>query len=256
MGIQIIGEKGNSLSFILTDASVSIANSLRRAAIAEVPTLAIEEVEFYDNTSSLYDEILAHRLSLIPIVTDLNILNFRDKCTCKDGCPSCQLELTLKKKGPGSVHSQDLKSSNKKLSPVPGILIAKLGKNQNIALNAKAVLGRGKENTRWQSAVVGYKYHPIIEISKECLQCGDCAEACPRNVFEFKKEKLKVVSEKDCILCRACIEACDQGTIKVTGDESRFIYEMESTGSLKPREIFTRACDVLAEKAKDLRSQL
>jgi DNA-directed RNA polymerase subunit D len=256
MSIEIIDEKGSSLSFILDPASVSLANAIRRAIVGAVPTLAIDEVEFYDNTSSLYDEVIAHRLSLIPIITDLGLLNFKDECKCENGCPSCVVELSLKKKGPGPVYSQDLKSSNKNLSPVPGILIAKLGKSQKLELKASAVLGRGKDNTKWQPAVIGYKYYPIIEISKECTLCEDCIEACPRDVFEIKRGKLNLARDRDCILCRACVEACDQGAIKITGDESRFIYEMESTGSLKPREIFTRACDILIGKANELSSKL
>ena len=53
--------------FELSNTDISMANSLRRIMIAEVPTLAIEFVEFEINTSALQDEYLAHRLGLIPI---------------------------------------------------------------------------------------------------------------------------------------------------------------------------------------------
>jgi len=256
MGIEIIGENGGSLSFVLSDASVSFANAIRRTVIGDVPTLAIEEVEFYDNTSSLYDEIIAHRLSMVPIVTDLSILNFKDECSCEDGCPSCELELSLKKKGPGMMRSDDLKSLNKNFTPVPGVLIAKLGKTQEIDLKATAVLGRGIDNTRWQPAVIGYKYYPLISISDECTSCGDCVEACPRSVLELKADKLEVARERDCILCRACAEVCEQGAIKIDGDEHKFIYELETTGSLKPREVLSKALDILKEKAEELSSKV
>ena len=48
----------------------SIANAFRRILIAEIPTVAIEKVFVYDNTSILHDEFLAHRLGLVPIKVD------------------------------------------------------------------------------------------------------------------------------------------------------------------------------------------
>jgi DNA-directed RNA polymerase subunit D len=256
MDIKIVNNVGGSLSFILKDADVSVANAFRRVMLTEVPILAIDEVEFYDNTSSLYDEVLAHRVGLVPVVTDLSVLNFRENCKCKDGCPSCQVELSLKKSGPATVYSHDIKSTSKNLTTVPGIPLVKLGKNQSIDLKAIAVLGTSHKHAKWQPAVVGYKYYPLIEISDKCNQCGACVDACPKNILVIKKDKLKVTDVKKCILCRACTEACDAGEISIKGDENRFIYEIETTGSLKPTEIFTNACDILIEKAEELASKL
>lgn len=48
----------------------SIANAFRRILLAEVPTMAIETVYIFNNTSVIQDEVLAHRLGLIPIKAD------------------------------------------------------------------------------------------------------------------------------------------------------------------------------------------
>ncbi|KAF1975136.1 DNA-directed RNA polymerases I and III subunit RPAC1 [Bimuria novae-zelandiae CBS 107.79] len=55
------------ITFSLVGVDTSFANALRRILIAEVPTLAIEDVFIYQNTSIIQDEVLAHRLGLIPL---------------------------------------------------------------------------------------------------------------------------------------------------------------------------------------------
>ena len=60
--IKISELKQDLACFELSNTDISMANSLRRIMIAEVPTLAIEFVEFEINTSALQDEYLAHRL--------------------------------------------------------------------------------------------------------------------------------------------------------------------------------------------------
>ncbi|KAH4026220.1 DNA-directed RNA polymerases I and III subunit RPAC1 [Parastagonospora nodorum] len=54
-------------SFSLTGIDTSVANAFRRILLAEIPTLAIEDVFIYQNTSIIQDEVLAHRLGLIPL---------------------------------------------------------------------------------------------------------------------------------------------------------------------------------------------
>jgi DNA-directed RNA polymerase subunit D len=48
------------------DVNVSLANAIRRS-VNEVPVLAIDEADVYKNDSALYDEIISHRLGLIPL---------------------------------------------------------------------------------------------------------------------------------------------------------------------------------------------
>lgn len=60
----------NELVFEMIGVDVSFANALRRILISEVPTVAIETVFIWDNTSIVHDEVLAHRMGLIPIDVD------------------------------------------------------------------------------------------------------------------------------------------------------------------------------------------
>ena len=60
----------NDLVFEMIGVDVSFANALRRIMIAEVPTVAIEHVYMWNNTCIVHDEVLAHRLGLVPIDVD------------------------------------------------------------------------------------------------------------------------------------------------------------------------------------------
>lgn len=253
-----VAKKGKAFMEVhLEGVNVSIANALRRVMLSEVPCLSIEDVTFLENTSSIYDETIAHRLGLVPIRTDLGLFNFREKCTCAAaGCASCTLKLTLEKEGPCMVYSHDLKSQDPKLKPREGIPILKLGNGQKISLEAEAILGAGKNNAKWQSAIVSYKYYPTVNITENCDGCGDCVGACPKGIISVKKQKASISDAKECILCNTCVETCDGGGIEVKGDPHNFLLRIESSGALEPEEIFTNACEILEAKVAEMASLL
>lgn len=66
-----------SMEFDLIGVDPSVANALRRILIAEVPTVAIEHVFVVNNTSIVQDEVLAHRLGLVPLNVDPSVLDWR-----------------------------------------------------------------------------------------------------------------------------------------------------------------------------------
>ena len=77
INIQILESAPERLRFVVENIDVTIANTLRRIMISEVPCMAIELVKIINNTSCLNDEYIAHRLGLIPLRKtpkfDLNI---------------------------------------------------------------------------------------------------------------------------------------------------------------------------------------
>ena len=142
-----------------TGINPAIINGLRRAIIAETPTMAIDEVEIIKNSSAMYDEILAHRLGLIVLRTDLDSYVEPEKCTCGGvGCAKCTVELTLKAVGPGYVYASQIQSKDPKIKPVYGDTpIVYLEEGQEIELIAYARLGRGKQHAKWSPGHVWYK---------------------------------------------------------------------------------------------------
>ena len=86
--IEHIQNKNQDLmKFILEGVTIELANAFRRIILTEVPSMAITEVLFVENDSVLFDEMIAHRLALIPLTTDLKNYNLPDKCSCGgQGC--------------------------------------------------------------------------------------------------------------------------------------------------------------------------
>jgi DNA-directed RNA polymerases I and III subunit RPAC1 len=57
----------------------AISNAFRRILLSEVATIAIEKVYIYNNTSVIQDEVLAHRLGLIPLKADPTKFNYKSE---------------------------------------------------------------------------------------------------------------------------------------------------------------------------------
>ena len=242
-------KKTGKVSFLLKDATPSFANALRRNMMEAVPTMAIEDVELRKNNSILYDEIIAHRLGLIPLKTDLKSYNLPEKCKCKgEGCARCQLKLILKAaKGSRMIYASDLKSKDPAVKPVyPKMPIVKLLKGQSLELEATAVLGKGKEHAKWSPCLAYYKHKPIIEIG-DVKNPEEIVEATHGNVFEIKNGKLEVI--KDNLFkydLAGVVEEVSKGEVKVKyGDD--IVFYMESWGQLKCKEILNLALDIFNE---------
>jgi len=235
----------------------ALAGELRRIMMSEVPTLAIEWVDFVKNDSVLWDEIIASRLGLIPLVFKSKSYKFKEDCRCHGkGCTHCQVTLSLVKKGPCTVYSGNLIPSDKKVKPVyDKIPIVELTGRQEIKFEVVAQLGLGKNHAKWQAAIVGYRAIPKITVSKR----GDreeYADRCPKKVFTFKSKKLKVAKPLECNLCMTCVEL-SKGAIKVKTDEKDFLFKLETACGLKPKEIVMKSIEILNDKlnefSKDLR---
>ena len=239
------------ISFVLKDSTPSFSNALRRLMAEEVPTMAIEDVEFRKNTSILYDEVIAHALGLVTLSTDLNSYTLPERCKCKGkGCARCQLKLTLSVKGPATVYVSSLKSKDPAVKPVyPKTPIVKLLKGQALELEATAVLGQGKVHTKWCPGLVHYQLKPSIEIDAKCDACGLCIEQCPTGTLELKDNKAEVIKDRlfDCHLCEACQDICPKGAIKVNKTND-FIFHVESWGQLPCKKIVQEAIKIFKEK--------
>lgn len=287
--IEILELKEDSMSFILSRTDLSIANALRRIMLAEVPTMAIDLVEFEQNTSVLNDEFIAHRLGLIPLrCENIKRYNFTRDCNCAEKCPQCSVEfgldVTCTDDQTRSVTSQDFDIKDPEVMPVhnkgssmmddseseprDGILIVKLRKGQRVKLRCIAKKGIGIEHSKWSPCSVACQIEPDIKLDQSLIdelnetQKKEWVASCPSKVYKFNEDTKKVEIDKltNCTYCMECKNKAkefgkpDMVTIEQKTD--RFIFTVETNGALRPEDVFFDALAILKRKLSNLQNTL
>lgn len=266
MEIEIVEMADTKCKFILRNSTPAMANALRRTMLSKIPKMAIDKVEFhlgsidvdgeeYESITPLFDEIIAHRLGMVPVPTDYESFNFKEECSCGgEGCPNCEIMYSLNKHGPCTVLSGDLEPLGGPELKVKDefIPIVELEDGQSVLIYAYAVMGTGEKHVKWQVANgVGYKYLPVIKIDKKkILSPEDTAANCPKKVFDVEKGELVAKRPLDCSLCMTCAE--DDEAITVIGDETNFVFKFETDGSLTAQQVLDKAAEILASETKEL----
>ncbi|MFA5173855.1 MAG: hypothetical protein WC438_01610 [Candidatus Pacearchaeota archaeon] len=200
------------ISFI-TDMPISLANAIRRSVL-EIPTLAIDEVEIIKNDSALFDEILAHRIGLIPIKTEKS---------------SKEQKFKLKKQGE-MVYSSDIKPSVDTPFKLPLTL---LEGEQEIELNASAKLGIGLEHIKHSPGLAFYK-HNLDEDLLDFVEIED-------DKITLNEDELKSKLSEEQI-----------SKLKKLKEINEIIFTIESWGQLDVKDIFTKAIEALDKNLTEL----
>lgn len=196
MQVQVIEKKADpdnaliqSIEFDLIHIDAPIVNAFRRILISEIPTVAIEKVHVYNNTTLFQDEFLAHRLGLIPIKVDPKLLEW-DLPDVEEFRKSLVFQLKVKC-GKGKIEDPDMTrveksvhSSQLKWVPLPGqenmfpaddlprsvhddILIAKISPGQELDLKLVCVKGIGQDHTKFSPvATASYRFLPKITLNR------------------------------------------------------------------------------------------
>ncbi|GJN02261.1 hypothetical protein PR202_ga19593 [Eleusine coracana subsp. coracana] len=206
----------DDMEFDLIGIDESMANAFQRILIAEVPTMAIEKIFMVDNTSVIADEVLSHRLGLIPLDADprlfdhisengvpneRNTIVYKLHVSCGKGSPRITEGSQLSAASPAQAGDQQktftsFSQSQKEISKKPlgvkfdNITIARLGPGQSIELEAHAVKGVGKVHAKWSPvATAWYRMLPEVVLLDE-IKGDDTVELqkkCPVNVFDIEE---------------------------------------------------------------------
>lgn len=248
MKIDVSEKTDEKMVFTLSGVTASYANTLRRLMLAEVPTMAIEEVLFTKNDSVLYDEIIAHRLGLIVLKTDID--GYKMKKTPDETGQHCEVRFSLSAEGPKVVYAKDMKSSDPNTVPVYGnTIITKLAEGQHLELEAVAQLGIGKDHTKWNPGVIWYYNTPIIKINNKNKDFEAFKDKYPPQIFNDKGQiDEKLINTPQ--LLDACI-GVNNDIVNITFDMESYVFTVESFGAIPAKEIVTRALEVFDEQIKN-----
>jgi DNA-directed RNA polymerase subunit L len=134
-------EQSKKVSFLLHNNNkikISFANAIRRILISDIYVYTISNTVFYENTSMLDNEFLAHRIKQIPINCEyLDTINQYDNITisCKK---SNDMETIISIYVSDFVcKNGDVIIENSKVFPYPDIIFGKLKMNQKISFDSK-----------------------------------------------------------------------------------------------------------------------
>jgi len=213
--IQEQDKEKQKLSFI-TDMSTSLANAIRRSAL-EIPIMAVDEVEIVKNDSALYDEIIAHRIGLIPVKTDKGLKETKFK---------------LMEKGPKTVYSTDIKPNVGTDYKIPIVI---LDNEQELEVVCEARVGKGIDHIKYSPGLIYFKHN----IDPEML---DFVYVDENGKVNYDEEEMDVKEIKD----------EHKNKIKKLKDVNELIFNIESWGQIPVKEIFLRAIEALDENLEEL----
>lgn len=287
--VKIIRNTDDEMEFDLMGLDASIANAFRRILIAEVPTMAIEHVYVTNNTSIIQDEVLAHRLGLVPIKADPGQFDYQDasgspldtdtivftlsaKCTRNPSADPAATDardkyinaevyssaLVWQPKG-----DQEERFAEDPCRPVnPNILLAKLRPGQEIEMELHAVKGIGKDHAKFSPvATASYRLMPEITIKQDIT--GDdavkFAECFPKGVVKVqgKNKKAVVVDPRKDTVSREVLrhkEFADK--VELSRIRDHFIFDVESTGIVPAFDLFRSSVSILKDKCSIVKAAM
>ena len=259
------------------DVNYSFVNSVRRSLISMVPCLAIHEVDFhmgslgsyvdesgeereYESISAMFNEIISHRIGMLPIPTDKKTIEAFGN-TIDDDDKQPDIMYSLHKQGPCTVYSGDLEpvsSDNSLTIPEASVPIVKLGEGQAILVYAKAKIGNARKHAKWQCVVAPRFYQaPTLTVSGKGSKT--ILDAVGKSKFK-KKGKRHVIEdpieahEALRVLERLWNDEEAQSAMEVSTKKDHFVFEFETNGAMKAKLALEQALKALDKHCNEFMS--
>lgn len=239
------------IKFALHEATLPFANALRRVLLSEIPTLAIDIVQFDKNYTVIPEEMTTDRLGLVPIDSSTaDEYQYPDDCRCKDYCTQCSVSITLDvantTESTRSVTSKDFFVENKGPQigdPEYPSLITRLGIRQSIKCRCIAVKGKGKKHAKWSPVTaVAFGYDPGNRLGHtKYWSEQDVNREWPKEWFAQENTETQV----------------EEKAMDYAEEPGVFYFNVEVVrGCLSPFQVLVRGLRALREKFQTIRAVL
>ncbi|MFP8888471.1 DNA-directed RNA polymerase subunit D [Natrialbaceae archaeon A-CW2] len=252
--VEFVERGDRNIRFLVRGVTPAFANGIRRAMVADVPTMAIDEVRFIENSSVMFDEQLALRLGLVPLTTPPEGEFAEDDV----------VTLSIDVEGPGTAYSGDLVSSDDLVRPADeNVPIIKLKDGQRLEAEADAVLDRGKDHAKHQGGVaVGYRHLQRVTVGEDISEFEEQETQIIRGVIEEGAAEAAETSsgdeprDGDLVLTSEfdhdLSERYPGKEVHVEDVPNAFVFHVETDGSFDASDLVTRAVDTIDSRAADL----
>jgi len=251
--VEFIEPGDRSARFLIRGVSPAVANGIRRAMVADVPTFSIDTVRFVENSSVMFDEMIGLRLGLVPLTTPIDDFENGDVVT-----------LALDVEGPATAYSGDLESADAMVQPADeNIPIIELKADQHLELEADAVLDSGKSHAKHQGGVsVGYRHLQRVEVVGDAGEFEEQDSNILRGVIEEAAAEHADADAADGDLVTTDTFDNDLTTrypgkeVAVHDVPNAFVFHVETDGSFSAKELVLRAAETLGDRAAELESKV
>jgi DNA-directed RNA polymerase subunit D len=243
MDIKKVSESNNTLKLLVSGIDTALLNGLRRSIMNSVTSYAAETIAIYENSSVMPDEMLSHRLALIPI-----------QATEKKTKKGDSVKFSLEKEGPLTVYSSDITSNGGGEIMEKQVPLVKLKKGQRIKLEIEAVAGTGKEHAKWQPALIAYKKIPKITFA-HVKDPSTIVKSCPPKMLELKAGKIFVTDPANFQLYGFLQDKFPE-EVEVDYDTDSFLVMIETFRGKTNREILLEGIESLQEKNQGFKEAL
>lgn len=241
--VEVVSRDDRSARLLVRGLTPAVANGIRRSVLAEVPTLSIDTVRFVENTSVMFDEMVALRLGLVPLTTPLDDYEIGDTVT-----------VALDVNGPATAYSGDIETSDERVRPADeNIPIIELKEGQRLEFEADAVLDSGKGHAKHQGGVgIGYRHLQQVEVVGERGEFDDEEPNILRGVIETEDGEYVHTDEFGADLTNEY----PGKELEVTDVPDAFVFHIESDGSMDVDELILRAVESLQDRADELATKV